>query len=127
MDRLTERVDMTHEYEYGANGFCCTDAEQLIKVYDKLGRLEDIEDKLGVDIVRLYKALTRNIIYYKNEISNEIDECECVYSSITKYENNIYAFMLLIKKLNNEESYMVATIDYGKTWALTKEELEDDK
>ena len=61
MDRLTERVDMTHEYEYGANGFCCTDAEQLIKV------------------------------------------------------------------LNNEESYMVATIDYGKTWALTKEELEDDK
>ena len=52
---------MTHEYEYGANGFCCTDAEQLIKV------------------------------------------------------------------LNNEESYMVATIDYGKTWALTKGELDDDK
>lgn len=127
MDRLTERVDMHYEYEYGANGFCCTDAEQLAKVYDKLGRLEDIEDKLGVDIVRLYKALTRNIIYYKNEISNEIDECECVYSSITKYENNIYAFMLLLKNLNNEESYMVATIDYGKTWALTKEELEDDK
>lgn len=93
----------------------------------KLEKLEDIEDILGIDIVRLYKAHTQKIIYHKNRVSNEIDECNCVYSSITKYENDTCEFMLSLDNLNNEESYTVTPNDYGKTWALTKEELKDKK
>ena len=74
-----------------------------IQMWNKLGQLEDIEDELGIDLIILFKMIrdgfyiktSDDILFFKNE---------------DKYE--------MLKK------YKDFTNDYGKTWALTKEELE---
>ena len=78
----------------------------------KLGQLEDIEDELGIDLITLFKALTDGIWYKKEVHSLHTDMCLNVNKEwvigcwLTKYE----CVYCLLK-------------DYGKTWALTKEEL----
>ena len=78
----------------------------------KLGQLEDLEDELGIDLIVLFKAL-KSGIYHK--IGN------CLY-----FRDNLdfdFNSHLLFKNIYG--SYTVFdTKDYGKTWALTKEELD---
>lgn len=83
-----------------------TDEEfnQVFACLDKLGRLEDIEEELGFDLITLFKAL-QNGIYGK--VGKEIKHISAPHFSWFKKE--IYIFRLA---------------DYGKTWALTEEELE---
>ena len=79
--------------------------------YDKLGQLEDIEDELGIDLITLFEAL-KNGIYKKgrNNLKGLI-----LYSKMPM-------FSLYHKTIDNE-----LIEDYGKMWALTREELKDDK
>ena len=78
-------------------------------VYCKLEQLEDIEEEIGIDLITLFKAL-KNGIYKKGR-------------------NNLKGLILYSKM--PMFSYYHKTIDaeliedYGKTWALTKEELEE--
>lgn len=92
----------------------------------KLKQLEDIEEELGVDLVTLLKALN-NDIYVKHEekilhcvvenITNVVMNIDSLYySENKKYDNN---FLSQIRQ--------VLIKDYGKTWALTREELEENK
>lgn len=66
-----------------------------------------LEEELGIDLLTLFKALKQNFVYVKDrngliEKNNGFNLCGYeMWSQI---------------KLN--------PIDYGKTWALTKEELE---
>lgn len=77
--------------------------------YQKLGELEDIEDELGIDLVTFFKAL-KNGIYCK--IENKIEHISAPY--LNWHCKKIY--ICDICNLN----------DYGKTWALTKKELENE-
>lgn len=77
----------------------------------KLGELEDIEEELGIDLPTLFKAI-KFPIYVKEEgitywCSNRL------MSVLTAY----YAIVI------GKDTFL-KTKDYGKTWALTKEELE---
>ena len=76
--------------------------------FDKLGQLEDIEEELGIGLDTLYELLIRGC-YYK--CNNEILYTFGDVSVSNKCICNPYNKELLFK-------------DYGKTWALTKEELE---
>ena len=78
----------------------------------KLGELEDIEEELGIDLVTLLKAVKNGIFckqpdgyidYYPFRIGYWVD-----FMSHKKG--------MLVCGMNIE--------DYGKTWALTKEELK---
>ena len=85
----------------------------------KLGQLEDIEEELGIDLITLFKALKNGVYYYSNsqltkDSVNLINQFLCSgihnelkYDLITSFERKIFNFK-----------------DYGKTWALAKEELE---
>ena len=85
-----------------------TDSE----IYNKLGQLEDIEDKLGIDLVTFFK------------IMEKIDDCVKLSSenlcfmpdgkAISTDMGYVMGFFVYIKEMLN---------NYGKTWALTKEEL----
>lgn len=82
--------------------------------FEKLAKLEDIEEELGIDLVTLFKAL-KNGIYIK-ELGNNYP----YWSFELRNTNGIgiviwwgYFSTLFLK-------------DYGKTWALTKEELENE-
>jgi len=79
---------------------------------NKLGQLEDIEEEIGIDLVTFFKALKG--IYIK--------------------PNNIYVgspYLCFAENENRELEFQFKVVgtwykvkDYGKTWALTKEELE---
>ena len=113
MSRLTKkRKDGLYDNSYGV-----CDEEAC-----KLGQLEDIEEELGIDLITLFKAMKQGI-YYKEEVWGKMfsgfssiiylslkDKClmeECDDGSI---HDSIYYHNYYFK-------------DYGKTWALTKEEL----
>lgn len=87
-------------------------------IYDKLGQLEDIEDELGIDLITLFKALQNGIwIKQKGQIKNLL----FFYEDVNLYKDYLYACPADIY----EER--VSTHQYGETWALDKEELENDK
>ena len=76
---------------------------------EKLGKLEDIEEELGVDLIKLLTAKTiftiandYGGIFYHIDIENG-----GVYTSKYDADDEFYPFS-----------------DYGKTWAFTREELE---
>jgi len=90
--------------------------EDLMEMLAKLNHLEDIEDKIGIDLITLFKATFNGIYYITN--GNIINTKDMGFS---------VAFCkdyLLIIDTEIEHSYRIE--DYGKTWALTKEELEND-
>lgn len=92
-------------------------------IYCKLQYLEDIEEEIGIDLITLYKALkngfwsigeNKHIYKMKPDKGNGgamsfYASCDCIIAEDTF--NDQYIFLLK---------------DYGKTWALTREELESD-
>ena len=80
---------------------------------NKLGQLEDIEERIGIDLVTLFKILEM----FDKTIRN--GECGDSYVNLpdgTTFSTDmgyVEEFIERFKKLIN---------DYGKTWTLTKEE-----
>jgi len=83
------------------------------KVLTKLGQLEDIEEELGIDLMTLFKAF-KNGIWYKDQ--GGVHYHKQPYDTL---EENIAYFRRLFEK-----QY---TKNYGRTWALTKEELKNEQ
>lgn len=78
----------------------------------KLGLLEDIEDKLGIYLLTLFKAQTQG--FYIINVSNKIE----------KVRLSEWRFNLIKKEVHRVQwNNHLLFADYGKTWALTKEEL----
>ena len=90
-----------------------------IKLIEKdLEKLEDIEKELGIDLIKLFKAL-KNGIFVEEQNTNEK---EIVFEEITLNLNNK---LLLFRHPRKEIGKGRNIFQYGKTWALTKEELEN--
>ena len=96
-------------------------------IFNKLGQLEDIEEELGMELKVYHKLMNMlycgkkypNILYVKDKDNIvqvgilEIDYCK---KKIIFYKDKSY-----------NEDYVYAFIQYGKTFALTREELENEK
>lgn len=120
--------------------------EYLYSIIKKLGQLEDIEDELGIDLITLFKAETRGF-YYKSKdgviywsgnqfvrVSGyfvKTEPCYQVKRATLKscYSGDVENFVTLkdAHYWDWDTHEQVKISDYGKTWALTKEELESDK
>ena len=91
-------------------------------MYVKLKSLEDLEEEIGIDLikaVKLCKQVNRNkVVYIKKDgvidIINILDELD-----IELFNHRLY---LNVRTM----SISLDLYNYGKTWALTKEELEED-
>lgn len=92
----------------------------------KLGQLEDVEDELGIDLITLFKAF-KNGIWIKfnmqsrtynwktgedKETGDQINFVKAPYKTLAE---NVAYFRRLFEKEYAQ--------NYGKTWALTREEL----
>lgn len=106
----------------------CTNKAILedVAIYNKLHDLEDLEEELGIDFATLIKALKRGI-YVKNR-KNEIRRVSCNIGLVETGGHN--SLGLRFQDTNYKWRYLVLDTsrdndvkDYGKTWALTKEEL----
>ena len=91
------------------------------KIYRKLSQLEDIEEELGIDLITLFevynKLCEQKFVYIK--IDNEI---KCVY-----YDYYVIDFKNKeIIGMEYEPMSFFSFKDLSKTWALTREELEEN-
>ena len=90
--------------------------------YAKLADLEDIEEEIGIDLLTLFKALKDGVWYY-NDSSQLIHEYVWLisnYLTVEPHDKISSSFMTIY------ENQILLFADYGKTWALTKEELENE-
>ena len=108
--RLTIKV----ENEYFSNVVPNEHHNAIKPCLNKLGQLEDIEDELGIDLITLFKIFSCEeiihktgelLIYHRSEYLSVDFKNKCI---IDDNFNNLFFYFR----------------DYGKTWALTKEELE---
>ena len=91
--------------------------QYAMQLFDKLHQLEDIEEELGIELTlyfKIYKRCLKNKpIYYikNNQIVKSSPRVECCLGAVAEYVGDYGA-----------DNYDFR--DYGKTWALTKEELK---
>ena len=110
MRKLTENV---------GNGEYAVHNVRLNDVILKLGQLEDIEQELGIDLVTLFDALLKGIhVNVKGEIS-------FVEKPWLRTDTRPYTIDYWTALAHLHIRCLLA--DYGKTWALTKEELTESK
>lgn len=88
------------------------------KAINKLGKLEDIEDELGIPLEVLFKALKDGIFFYHKHYG--IQYCNFVYLC----DGGYWRLSITNPRDDFESNLELGLEDYGKTWALTKEELE---
>ena len=148
MNRLTTETSVMgrkHDIKWGSAAVwkrkIKNDRYELIEeVVDKLGQLEDIEEKLKIDLVTLFKAIENGFYYIKN---NEIHFCRwcirvgnylfevkpCYAVKETTLQSCYYGDVSELKQTKDahywdwDTSLYVDLKDYGKTWTLTKEEF----
>lgn len=101
---------LTHLMEYKDKR---KNREPMIKIRNKLFELENVEDDLGIDLITLFKALI-NGFYTIREDLGLITDARLVF-------NHTYPKFEFIR---DDSMYFYNLKDYGKTWALTREELK---
>lgn len=113
MKRLT--IKNTHADPNNSN-------KALNEVYNKLSALEDLEQELGIDLLTLFKALKQDYIYVKHYYGcgNTFKINKEFIQGLKYADDNTPVFWTD----DWGKEHMVYIKDYGKTWALTKEELE---
>lgn len=111
-NRLTENWDNEHYH---------LDANLWIAAKEKLGHLEDAEEKLSIDLTilpKLLKIKSKDTVYVKED--DYIVKCKVMKNSLVDGDLIVFAEYI--------ENHIVYTPicyykDYGLIWALTKEEL----
>lgn len=99
-------------------------AEQQWKICNKLGQLEDIEDDLGINLITLFKAL-RDCIAIKNEDGTIDVMWACPRFQIGLDCETPWTAWILYGPLTEQKVLNIK--DYGKTWALDKNELTKEE
>ena len=110
MSRLTQREGDSYtysEYATSRDGSCCFGFARLKnEAIDKLGEHEDIEEEYGIEIITLSKLLKQGFVYIRDGASIEKNQGFIIDNT------GLWSQVKLDPK------------EYGKTWALTKEELQ---
>lgn len=118
---LTHRITISNKVN--REGFVYSKDLQTQLGMKKLEKLEDIEDRLGIKLSTLIKAVDDGIYSKEYDSMRRVDliRLELILGfPITKYEYTFEGLCLYDDDL--EECYEFK--DYGKTWALTKKEIK---
>ena len=128
MNRLTKKNNIGY--------FPAYERETKENYYDlvhKLGVLEDLEEEIGMSLLLLFRILKHGCIIYKYKpfcASKHIIIESCIINGLF-YESGQYGLEIYNEEDDIDEEYnnfKYAYIkDYGITWAIKKEELENDK
>lgn len=119
MKRLTKKDGLGRYY----SDYCGFEKQPEIQ---KLGQLEDIQDEIGIDLITLFKAL-KNGVYWKKPNGEVTFFLQNLRNAIylTSFKGEFYfTFVTIYEYTKFETLGSVNIVDYGVTWALTKEELE---
>lgn len=125
LKRLTKNNDTQYDFigRYDTNIEEFSNNKELrISVMNKLGQLEDVEEELGIDLINTIelckKVNAQKFVYTKENWG--IDTLKFFDDlDIELFTGRLY--------VNNRGSYISLKIkEYSNTWALTREELENE-
>ena len=134
MERLTKKEDIylksDKECEYDLtsynNGITILKGDpieimSLDKATEKLHKILEIEEEIGIDLITLFKALKYGVYYYtsQNQLTHDYVWLYDNYISAGFREKLSYSFMTCFQK------QILSFEDYGKTWSLDRKELEE--
>lgn len=124
MNRLTKKVSKIEAMlDYGSEYIPSENCHSEFELYYKLGKLEDIEEELGIDLIKAVELCkqvnSKKVVYTKEKWGIDtlkiLDELDIELFSHRLYKNARGMYVSL-------DLY-----DYGITWALTREELEENE
>ena len=126
MNRLTNKYCNNYgDFVFSLRNSLTTHSELNNGIYKKLKQLEDIGEELGIDLRILFKALKNGFYYYSD---NGIVHTSDNESYISLQAQSCLPNQMCIEVDYDDYSTMCFYfIDYGKTWALTREELEENR
>ena len=100
------------------------DYEKIKKASDTLSKYKDLERELGIDLITLINIFAKG---FYARIKGD-DERYLYQFDARDIELNIERKSLIVYEEWSEDEYKEYPFKkYGKTWALTKEELENEK
>ena len=126
MNRLTYKLDepikiKNLNYEYNKN------SKQKISndmIFNKLGKLEDIEEEFGCPLDAIFKALKDRKLVFIHAVSQEKTEITLGIYKILGLMFDGENYVLYIYK-DNDLTY-VYTKDFGKTWMQYDVEVKNE-
>ena len=133
MNRLTNKdINWYEDFVFSMRNRLITENEIKDSIYNRLKLLEDLEEDIGMSLLTLFRILKRGRVIhkYKQSVTKQIIIESCIISGLF-YESGQYGLEVYNEEDDIDEEYndfkYVYIKEYGKTWALTREELENDK
>ena len=130
LTRLTEKIKENDYWDKMELNYGQDNTGQIV---DKLGQLEDIEDELGIDFLMLDKICQNGVYCYKKSIKDFNTLGKRLGNIIHIQNSDIHIDFFGVYQEKRMGVSIMVCIDYvylslplsqyGKTWALTKEEL----
>ena len=131
MNRLTNKyINWYNDFVFSLRNRLITTDEINDSIYNRLKLLEDLEEEIGMSLLILFRILKWGQIICKFRPIYDPKKTILVSRKIKGlYYDGCY-YMLQIYE-DGDDGYIinydfVYVKDYGITWALTKEEVEDD-
>lgn len=108
-------------YNYNGNYQELIEArETLEKELDRLEEYRKIEEEIGIDLITLFKALKYGVYYYtsQNQLTHDYVWLYDNYVSASVRDKLSYSLLTCFQK------QILSFEDYGKTWSIYREVLE---
>ena len=116
---MTSKEALERLYDGFQDGMAGRSFFDIIKQdLERLEKLKNLEEELGIDLITLFKALKEGIFALN-------DDYECV-SGLVKIIGREIDLNIFLKRLEVKFVGCWNLSDYKKTWALTREELENE-
>ena len=133
MNRLTNKyINWYEDFVFSMRNRLITENEIKDSIYNRLKLLEDLEEEIGMSLLLLFRILKHGRIIHKYKIFCA-DKKMILVSSIINglfYENGQYGLEVYNEEDDIDEEYndfkCVYIKDYGITWAIKKEELDNE-
>ena len=123
MNRLTKKDLINTINHTFCSGIRLVGQKMFAQIIDELCEYKTIEEELGIELVVLFKALKYGVYYfaYDGQLIHDYVSLTNNYIDVEAHDKLSYSFTTLLEKR------ILLFEGYGKTWALTKEEMENNK
>ena len=117
--RLTELNEKTGNYVYN------NQIKSFQEIYNKLGKLEDLEEQIGCPLEILVKAIKNGIWFINEDDKLEyIDEALC-FNTILNTDKLVFDnYGYHCKNIEKVKGNQIYLEDYKKTWWLKEDKSE---
>ena len=123
MNRLTKKDLMNTINHTFCSGIRLVGQKMFAQIIDELCEYKTIEEELGIELTVLFSALKNGVYYfaYDGQLIHDYVSLTNNYIDTGPHDRLSYSFMTLLEKR------ILLFEGYGKTWALTKQGLENNK